>query len=156
MSSIATATVVVLTPPQLVVGNRTTVKALLLAQLGLGVDVVLDMRRTVSIDSSALGMLVSVARSFALNDHGFIACGLQDGLPLLFNLTQVDQRVTIAVDVDDATSMLAQQGRESLALPSSPLPTPFRLEPSGRSRANGYETVTRYAPLAEGDAARAI
>lgn len=107
MKSTLRATVVVMAPDKLVVANRTAMKSFLLAQLGLGADVILDLSDTVTVDSSALGMLISVERSFRLAGRGFVLCALHQELPALFEVTQVDRRIGIAVDVAHAQRMLA-------------------------------------------------
>lgn len=119
--------VVVRAPQQLVVSNRTAMKSFLLAQLGLGADVILDLSQTTSLDSSGLGMLISVEKSFRLAGRSFVPCALHDDQPTLFEVTQVDRRIRIAPDVERAHAMLA--------LP--PLPA------AGAAPAPGYLSLQR-------------
>ena len=112
--------VVVLAPSQLVVANRTSMKSFLLAQLGLGADVVLDLSETVTLDSSGLGMLISVDKSFRLAERSFVLCGLHDELSALFEVTQVDRRIRIAPNVERARAMLSLPPLSDAVVPMTP------------------------------------
>ena len=82
---------------QLIVGNRQDLKQRVLDELANGTTrVLVDFARAGYIDSSGLGVLVSLAKR--LRDEGgeLKLCNLNDDLRTLFELTKLDTLFSIA------------------------------------------------------------
>lgn len=76
-------------------GNRDTLKTLLFEQLDRGARAfVLDLVRCGYIDSSGLGVIVSLSRKIAAVDGTFRLEGLNEDLVTLFELTKLDRFLT--------------------------------------------------------------
>jgi anti-sigma B factor antagonist len=80
----------------LVHANRDTLKQQTVDQLERGDrDFVLDLTRCKYIDSAGLGVIVSLARKVKQAGGEFVVEGLNEDLRVLFELTRLDQCVTI-------------------------------------------------------------
>src|SRR4029077_1087928 len=114
---------------QLIVGNRQELKQKVLDALeGGGAKFVIDFTKTGYIDSSGLGVLVSLSKKIREQGGDLRMCGLNEDLQTLFELTKLDTLFAIARTSEEA-------------LPAFyPVPTPLRLDV--RRRAGGAETVT--------------
>lgn len=89
---------------QLIVGNRQELKQLVLEELERGEKTfVVDFAETVYIDSSGLGVLVSLSKKIREQGGDLVLAGLNEDLRTLFELTKLDTRFTIA---DDRTQAL--------------------------------------------------
>jgi anti-sigma B factor antagonist len=76
---------------QLIVGNRQELKQLVLDAIDKGAKKVLvDFARTGYIDSSGLGVLVSLAKKIREGDGDLRLANLNDDLQTLFELTKLD------------------------------------------------------------------
>lgn len=79
-------------PSSLIVGNRQTLKLQVLDALDAGArQIVLDFRGTAYIDSSGLGVLVSVNKSCRDRGAELVLAGLNTELRALFELYQLHQ-----------------------------------------------------------------
>lgn len=100
------ATVVVVAG-QLVVGNRRELKQEVVSRLGEGEDkFVLDFEDTRYIDSSGLGVLVSLSKKIRQQGAELRLAGLDDDLRTLFELTRLDTLFQIADDRNEALADL--------------------------------------------------
>ncbi len=76
---------------QLIVGNRQELKQKVLEQLDAGVrKVLVDFSRTGYIDSSGLGVLVSLAKKIRDTGGDLRLANLNEDLQTLFELTKLD------------------------------------------------------------------
>lgn len=92
---------------QLVVGNRRELKQEVVSRLGEGEDrFVLDFEDTRYIDSSGLGVLVSLSKKIRQQGGELRLAGLDDDLRTLFELTRLDTLFQIADDRNDALADL--------------------------------------------------
>lgn len=90
---------------ELVVGNRRALKGEVLSRLGEGDDkFVLDFEDASYIDSSGLGVLVSLSKRIREEGGELRLAGLDDDLRTLFELTRLDTLFQIA---DDRNAALA-------------------------------------------------
>lgn len=90
---------------ELVVGNRQELKDEVLTRLGEGDDkFVLDFEHASYIDSSGLGVLVSLSKRIREQGGELRLAGLDDDLRTLFELTRLDTLFQIA---DDRNAALA-------------------------------------------------
>lgn len=90
---------------ELVVGNRRALKDEVLSRLGEGDDkFVLDFEDASYIDSSGLGVLVSLSKRIREEGGELRLAGLDDDLRTLFELTRLDTLFQIA---DDRNAALA-------------------------------------------------
>lgn len=90
---------------ELVVGNRQELKDEVLTRLGQGDDkFVLDFEDASYIDSSGLGLLVSLSKRIREQGGELRLAGLDDDLRTLFELTRLDTLFQIA---DDRNAALA-------------------------------------------------
>ena len=81
---------------QLIVGNRQELKQRVLDQLDDGDRTfVIDFARTGYIDSSGLGVLVSLSKKIREQGGDLRLAGLNDDLRTLFELTKLDTLFTI-------------------------------------------------------------
>jgi anti-sigma B factor antagonist len=88
---------------QLVVGNRQAFKQLVLDALDAGERrFVVDFTRTAYIDSSGLGVLVSLSKKIRDESGDLKLAGLNDDLKTLFELTKLDTLFAIAGTPDQA------------------------------------------------------
>jgi anti-sigma B factor antagonist len=96
---------VVAVEDELVVGNRRELKDEVLSRLGEGDDkFVLDFEDASYIDSSGLGVLVSLSKRIREQGGELRLAGLDDDLRTLFELTRLDTLFQIA---DDRNAALA-------------------------------------------------
>src|SRR4051812_23159068 len=91
-------------PVQLVVGTRQQLKEQLLAHLKAGHDVVLDFSTARYIDSSGLGVLVSLKKHFTDAGRRFVIAALDEDLAMLFELTKMDSILHPYETVEEATA----------------------------------------------------
>lgn len=88
---------------QLVVDNRRELKDEVLSRLASGSDkFLLDFEGTSYIDSSGLGVLVSLSRRIREQGGELRLAGLDDDLATLFELTRLDTLFQIAEDRNEA------------------------------------------------------
>jgi anti-sigma B factor antagonist len=101
----ASGVVVVTVDGQLVVGNRHELKQKVTDSLAGGArKFLIDFTNTGYIDSSGLGVLVSLSRKIREADGDLRLAGLNEDLRTLFELTKLDTLFTIA---DSASAALA-------------------------------------------------
>lgn len=77
-------------PEQLVVGNRQAFKDLCLKHLEAREHLVVDFRDAHYLDSSGLGILVSLHKRFRESGLRLAVCSLNDDLATLWELTRMD------------------------------------------------------------------
>jgi anti-sigma B factor antagonist len=88
---------------QLIVGNRQELKQKVLDSLeGGGRKFVMDFTNTGYIDSSGLGVLVSLSKKIREQGGDLRLAGLNEDLQTLFELTKLDTLFTIAKTPDEA------------------------------------------------------
>lgn len=88
---------------QLIVGNRQDLKQRVLDELDKGAQkVVIDFARTGYIDSSGLGVLVSLAKRIRDAGGELRLASLHDELQTLFELTKLDTLFQISTTRDHA------------------------------------------------------
>lgn len=88
---------------QLIVGNRQDLKDKVLARLEEGArNFVIDFARTGYIDSSGLGVLVSVSKKIREAGGELRLACLSDDLQTLFELTKLDTLFQIRDDLEEA------------------------------------------------------
>ncbi len=84
---------------QLIVGNRQELKHLVLEELERGERTFLvDFAGTEYIDSSGLGVLVSLSKKIREQGGELVLAGLNEDLRTLFELTKLDTLFTITED----------------------------------------------------------
>lgn len=89
-------TLVVSVPGQLTVGNRQELKEKVLDQVERGAQrFLIDLRQTGYIDSSGLGVLVSVAKKIRERGGEITLANLNAELRSLFRLTKLDEQFTL-------------------------------------------------------------
>lgn len=93
-------------PVQLVVGTRQQLKEQLLAHLKAGHDVVLDFSTARYIDSSGLGVLVSLKKHFSDAGRRFVIAALDEDLAMLFELTKMDSILRPYPTVEEAAAAI--------------------------------------------------
>ena len=90
---------------QLIVGNRQELKQQVLEQLEAGDrKFVIDFADTGYIDSSGLGVLVSLSKKIREQNGELRLSGLNEDLRTLFELTKLDTLFNIAESRDEALS----------------------------------------------------
>jgi len=100
---IAGRTVVVEVEGQLIVGNRHELKQMVLAALGDGARrFVIDFARTGYIDSSGLGVLITLSKEVRAAGGDLRLASLNEDLQTLFELTRLDTFFRISDDLDAA------------------------------------------------------
>ena len=88
---------------QLIVGNRQQLKDLVLDALLDGARrFVVDFTRTSSIDSSGLGVLVSLSKKLREGGGDLRLAGLNEDLQTLFELTKLDTLFQIRSTLEEA------------------------------------------------------
>src|SRR5438128_1216825 len=88
---------------QLIVGNRQELKQKVLDTLeGGGKKFVIDFTKTGYIDSSGLGVLVSLSKKIREQGGDLRLCGLNEDLQTLFELTKLDTLFAIARTPEEA------------------------------------------------------
>jgi anti-sigma B factor antagonist len=96
-------TVVVAVEGQLIVGNRQDLKQKVLDALDGGAKrFVIDFTKTGYIDSSGLGVLVSLSKKIREQGGELRLAGLNEDLQTLFELTKLDTLFTIARSPEEA------------------------------------------------------
>jgi anti-sigma B factor antagonist len=99
----ADGAVVVGVDGQLIVGNRQELKQLVLDALdGGGKRFVIDFTRTGYIDSSGLGVLVSLSKKIREQGGDLRLAGLNEDLQTLFELTKLDTLFSISRTAEEA------------------------------------------------------
>ena len=99
----ATGVVVVGVDGQLIVGNRHELKQMVLdAAQGGARKVLVDFSNTGYIDSSGLGVLVSLSKKLREEGGELRLAGLNEDLRTLFELTKLDTLFAIADSPDQA------------------------------------------------------
>ena len=88
---------------QLIVGNRQELKQKVLDSLEEGSrKFVIDFSKTGYIDSSGLGVLVSLSKKIREQGGDLRLCGLNEDLQTLFELTKLDTLFAIAKTPEEA------------------------------------------------------
>ena len=88
---------------QLIVGNRQELKQLVLDELERGERrILIDFRHTGYIDSSGLGVLVSLSKKIREVGGALRLANLNEDLRTLFELTKLDTLFQITSDRDEA------------------------------------------------------
>lgn len=83
--------------------NRHAFKRSILEDLDVGSNkFVFEFSRCGYLDSSGLGVLVSLARSIRLAGGQLVLCGLNSDLTTLFELTRIDTLFEVKRSLDDA------------------------------------------------------
>jgi anti-sigma B factor antagonist len=101
----AKGVVVVGVDGQLIVGNRHDLKSKVLDAMDAGDRrFVVDFTNTGYIDSSGLGVLVSLAKRLREVGGDLVLAGLNEDLQTLFELTKLDTLFKIAPSVQEAMS----------------------------------------------------
>ena len=92
---------------QLIVGNRQTLKRTVLDEVERGKrKFVVDFSNTSYIDSSGLGVLVSLSKKISEQGGELRLAGLNEDLRTLFELTKLDTLFTIAESREEALNGL--------------------------------------------------
>ena len=92
---------------QLIVANRQELKQMVVKALEEGdARFVVDFSTTGYIDSSGLGVLVSVSKKIREAGGELRLCGLNEDLRMLFELTKLDTLFSIAETKDEALANL--------------------------------------------------
>lgn len=92
---------------QLIVGNRHELKQKVLDAVAAGdTKVVIDFSDTGYIDSSGLGVLVSLSKKITEAGGALRLAGLNEDLRTLFELTKLDALFTIADSTEQAIASL--------------------------------------------------
>ena len=100
---IAGRTVVVEVDGQLIVGNRHELKRMVLAALEDGARrFVIDFARTGYVDSSGLGVLISLSKEIRAAGGELRLSSLNEDLRTLFELTRLDTFFRISGDLEEA------------------------------------------------------
>lgn len=100
-----TGAVIVGVDGQLIVGNRQELKQAVLDALDGGArKFVVDFSRTGYIDSSGLGVLVSLSKKIREQGGDLRLAGLNEDLQTLFELTKLDTLFAIARTPEEALS----------------------------------------------------
>jgi anti-sigma B factor antagonist len=90
---------------QLIVGNRHDLKQKILAAMEAGDHkFVIDFAQTGYIDSSGLGVLLSLAKKVREQGGDLRLAGLNDDLRTLFELTKLDTLFTLVDSVEEAVA----------------------------------------------------
>ena len=90
---------------QLIVGNRQELKELVFAALDKGDRrILIDFSQTGYIDSSGLGVLVSLSKKIREQGGDLRLAGLNEDLQTLFELTKLDTLFAIARTPEEALS----------------------------------------------------
>lgn len=96
-------TVVVEVDGQLIVGNRHELKRMVLAALEDGARrFVIDFTRTGYVDSSGLGVLISLSKEVRAAGGDLRLASLDEDLRTLFELTRLDTFFRISDDLEEA------------------------------------------------------
>ncbi len=101
----AKSVVIVGVDGQLIVGNRHDLKQKILDAMEAGDrKFVIDFAQTGYIDSSGLGVLVSLAKKVREQGGDLRLAGLNDDLRTLFELTKLDTLFTLVDSVEEAVA----------------------------------------------------
>jgi anti-sigma B factor antagonist len=105
----ASGVVVVGVDGQLIVGNRHELKQMVLDAAAKGsTRVLVDFSNTGYIDSSGLGVLVSLSKKLREDGGELRLAGLNEDLRTLFELTKLDTLFAIAESPEDALAQFAK------------------------------------------------
>src|SRR2546427_545582 len=111
---------------QLIVGNRQELKQKVLDTLeGGGKKFVIDFTKTGYIDSSGLGVLVSLSKKIREQGGDLRLCGLNEDLQTLFELTKLDTLFAIARTPEEALALYVTdegKGSDTRGVPDPTLP----------------------------------
>lgn len=100
---VAGRTVVFEVDGQLIVGNRHELKRMVLAALADGARrFVIDFARTGYVDSSGLGVLISLSKEIRAAGGDLRLASLNEDLRTLFELTRLDTFFRISDDLEEA------------------------------------------------------
>ena len=101
----ATSVVIIGVDGQLIVGNRHDLKAKVMESMEAGEPkFVVDFVDTGYIDSSGLGVLVSLAKKIREAGGDLVLAGLNEDLRSLFELTKLDTLFAIKSSTEEAIS----------------------------------------------------
>ncbi len=90
---------------QLIVGNRHDLKSKVMESMDAGeTKFVVDFTNTGYIDSSGLGVLVSLAKKIRESGGDLVLAGLNEDLRTLFELTKLDTLFAIQPSTEEAIS----------------------------------------------------
>lgn len=89
---------------QLIMGNRNELKGLV---WDIDKNVIVDLIQTGYVDSSGLGILLTISRRLRLKGKRLAIVGINDDLSTLFELTKMDQFLDVAFDERAALAMFA-------------------------------------------------
>lgn len=90
---------------QLIVGNRHDLKSKVMESMDAGeTKFVVDFAATGYIDSSGLGVLVSLAKKIRESGGDLVLAGLNEDLRTLFELTKLDTLFAIQPSTEEAIS----------------------------------------------------
>ena len=90
---------------QLIVGNRPDLKSKVMESMDVGeTKFVVDFTNTGYIDSSGLGVLVSLAKKIRESGGDLVLAGLNEDLRTLFELTKLDTLFAIQPSTEEAIS----------------------------------------------------
>ncbi len=90
---------------QLIVGNRHDLKSKVMESMDVGeTKFVVDFTNTGYIDSSGLGVLVSLAKKIRESGGDLVLAGLNEDLRTLFELTKLDTLFAIQPSTEEAIS----------------------------------------------------
>jgi anti-sigma B factor antagonist len=90
---------------QLIVGNRHDLKSKVMESMEAGESkFVVDFANTGYIDSSGLGVLVSLAKKIRGSGGDLVLAGLNEDLRSLFELTKLDTLFAIKASTEEAIS----------------------------------------------------
>ncbi len=66
------------------------------------VNIILDLSQVNYMDSTALGVLISLQRSCRMNGGALVLCGLESNLRRIFKMTSLDSIFSIRENVQEA------------------------------------------------------
>lgn len=66
------------------------------------VNIILDLSQVDYMDSTALGVLISLQRSCRMNGGALVLCGLESNLKRIFKMTMLDSVFSIRESVEEA------------------------------------------------------
>ncbi len=95
---------VVRMPHRVDVGNTKTFVDTLRAEIGeRRTNIVLDLSKTETIDSTALGAIVQVYQSLRVTEGTLVLAGVSDGVQRVFAITRLDRVFKMVDSVEEGT-----------------------------------------------------